>query len=270
MSEWVLQEEDKLLPDWLKQNLRSTCAECGNLMLNYYNEDNRCTHRKCSNPNCPGLLGSRADFMVKLLNIKGIGYATCANIIRTTGTSNHVSVLGSINIKPTIKLHEYLRIHCFEGVDSEWEVICESNDYYTLDELYNSYDGKYRDLLKENKQLLYDNLKYVTLVEKPKRLTVEGPYLTYNVMITGTPNEFDTKEQFIEICNRAMGGLIKILHQKSKRQSGVDYLIAEPGSTTKGKREAAIKGGIPIVTSSEFADILLYNLAKIKSENNLE
>ena len=64
----------------------------------------------------------------------------------------------------------------------------------------------------------------------------------YNVMITGTPNEFDTKEQFIEICNRAMGGLIKILHQKSKRQSGVDYLIAEIGNLLKIKRAMKNRG----------------------------
>lgn len=267
MSFWVNQSEDDLLPKWLMNGLSKTCQYCGSEMMNYYNEDLRCTNRRCSNPKCSGMIAARADFVIKLLNIKGIGFATCLNAIRGSGVKDQVELLSVLNIHPTVTLYTYLRMHCFEGVDGDWEKICKRYDAYTLNDLYNAYDGKHRQLLLDNKELLEDHLKYVELVQRPVTRKVDRPVTYLTIMITGTPIGYDTKDAFVDFLNTSMQGLIVVLHQRTKRQTGVDYLIREPGSTTRGKVEAAIKGGIPIVTSQEFIGILVKMLQDINAES---
>lgn len=264
MSEWILHTEDTYMLPWLKASLSGTCTYCGSPMMNYYNDDMRCTNRRCSNDDCSGMKASKGDFMFKLLGFKGIGFATCLQRANLLKGKSHVCMLAPYN-KPTVSLSDYLRIHCFEGVDSAWEVICTKNAFYTLDELYEHYDGKYKDILVQNKELLYANLEYVNLKERPVQ-HVERPIKYFTIMITGTPIGFETKDDFINTLNEAMGGKIVVIHQKTKRQSNVDYLIREPGSTTRGKVEAAIKGGIPIKTSQEFIQILIAEFQKMESE----
>lgn len=264
MSEWLIHSEDDIIPEWLKTNLPSNCPYCKSPMINYYNDDYRCTNRKCSNEHCISFAGYKGNFMFKLLDYKGIGPETCIGYARELG-SNHVAMLGLVRYTPTLKLGTYLRIHCFEGVDSEWDKVCEMNDWYTLDDLFENYDGKFRYIIDVNRELLYDNLQYVNLVERPIRIEEVKEVLT--IMITGTPIGFDSKDDFIDQCNEACCGLIKILHQKTKRQSDVDFLIREPGSTTRGKVEAAKRGGIPIVTSQQFLMYLYQLMAALLGEN---
>jgi hypothetical protein len=251
---------------WLKSNLSEKCIYCGSPMLNYYNDDYRCTNRKCSNPNCYGFVAAKADFARKLLGIKGIGFAGCLNdaeVIQATSPFQLFKVWG---IKPVVTIDQFLRIHCFEGVDSEWERIVKQLNIYTLDELFERYDGKWKQVLLDNKEQIYANAEYVSFVKKPEKVSSTGPEKTFNIMITGTPNGFATKDDFINTLNVACQGRIVILHQKTKRQSGVDFLIREPGSTTRGKVDAAMRGGIPIVTSQEFIDYLVEVMNKLNAE----
>lgn len=265
MGNWVKHTDDDMLPNWLAKALLANCPICGSSMINYYNDDYRCTNRKCSNESCSGFVAQKGAFMFAKLGIKGIGYATCLDRARLGDCNNHLKLLSVFSHKPTIDLATFLRIMCFEGVDSEWDTICNSLGLYTLEELFEKYNGKHLQLLIKNKDLLYDSLQYVTLKERPaKRSTVTRKYL--NIMITGTPTGYDTKEDFIDKLNAVLNGEIVILHQKTKRQSGVDYLIREPGSSTRGKLEAAIKGGIPIITSQEFVQILVNNITEIRNE----
>lgn len=261
MGYYVLHDEDKGMKDWLKASIISKCTACGAPMMNYYNDELRCTNRRCSNEDCCGMKAARADFMCKVLNIRDIGYATCLQWTRNMEGQSHVQILQYFS-KQTMPLYTYLRIHCFEGIDSAWENICKTLNVYSLDELFDTYVGDYRPLLDENIDLLYDNLQYVDLTERPET-HVNAPVRYYNIMVTGTPIGFASKEDFFEQCNNAMMGKIILLHQKTKRQTDVDYLIREPGSTTRGKVEAAIKGGIPIVTSQELIQILIKELEEI-------
>lgn len=261
---WIKQNEDEKLPDWLKTHISPTCKYCGSDMMNYYNPDGRVTNRRCSNSVCPAMIAARADFMRNLLGIKNIGFATCLSQIRQYKITNPVELLGVWNYKPTVSLGTFLRIHCFEGVDTELENIAVSLNIFTLDELYEKYDGKWKALLEDKKNLLYEDLKYVEL-EQPKN-NYKGKSEVLTIMITGTPNGFPSKEVFIETCNAACAGRIIVIHQKTKRQSGVDFLIREQGSTTRGKVEAALKGGIPIVTSEEFLHILLEKIKLIQQQ----
>ena len=265
---WLKHAEDSMLPEWLRSSLSSTCSYCQSPMLNYYNDDYRCTNRKCSNPTCPGIIAARGEFIMKLLGVKGVGFKTCLTKVKGGGVKDQVKLLPIFGVKPTVTLYDYLRLHCFSGVDGEWEKICKKLDVYTLDELFNSYDGKFKSLLLENKDLLYDDLQYVNLVEKPKNRVATNKRIYLTIMITGTPNGYSSKDQFVDTLNANMLGKIVIIHQRTKKQTGVDYLIREQGSTTRGKVEAAIRGGIPIVTSSEFIGILIDKLKGMAVENN--
>ncbi len=254
MSKWVTQENDTLIPTWLKSNISSKCVYCGNPIENFYNDDYRCTSRRCSNPNCISFAAAKAVFMTDVLEIPGFGFKTCLNMFRSVHHRNHVSLLRVIGYNKEMSLDTYLRIHCFPGVDSAWEQIVKKGNYYTLEELLAEYDGKFSNILQENKELLMDNLQYVKLKEKPVSHNYDGETVYITVMITGTPIGYNSKEHFIDELNRAMCGRIVLIHQKTAKQSDVDYLIREPGSQTKGKLTAAIKGGIPIVTSEEFIE----------------
>ena len=258
---WVKQEEDTRLPDWLSPHLKSKCRYCGSPMENYYNPDGRCTNRRCTNKNCAGMIAARADNMRQLINLKGLGFAKCLSDIQCNGITMPIELLRVWGIKPEVTLGTFLRMQCWEGVDSELDTITKQEDYYTLDELFERYQGKYRQLFEENKDELYRTVEYVTLKQRTTD-TIKNA-IKMVIMITGTPNGFSTKEEFVEACNEACGGKVITIHQKTKRQSGVDCLIKEPGTTTRGKVEAAQKGGIPIITSLEYIYLLQELMKKI-------
>lgn len=258
---WVKQEEDKRLPEWLGKNLSSTCKYCGSPMMNYYNdEDGRCTSRRCSNEYCPGMLAARADNMRQLIGLKGVGFAACLADIKAYNIKNPIQLLKYWKVKPRVELGTYLRMQCWEGVDSGLEKEMKVNNIQTLDDLFTRYGGKYSYIIGQHKDELYE---YADLVELPNVKSTAPPKIVHTIMITGTPIGFTTKEQFINSINEACSGKIVTVHQATKRQSGVDYLIREPGSTTRGKVEAAIKGGIPIVTSQEYMNILFEEISKM-------
>lgn len=267
MSYWVNHEDDPYIPIWLKSNLPSKCSYCGAPLMNYYNDDLRCTNRKCSNEQCYGFVAAKADFARKILGIKGIGFAGCLKDAQLIHATSPFQLLKLWGLKPRVTIGQFLRMHCFEGVDSEWERVTKELSVYTLDELYDRYGGKWKQLLLDHKDEIYSNAEYVTMIEKPAHIGNKGPEKVFNIMITGTPNGYTTKEHFIDTLNAACLGRIVILHQKTKRQSGVDFLIREPGSTTRGKVDAAIKGGIPIVTSEEFVQYLIGVLNELNAES---
>lgn len=264
---WVKQVDDKNLPDWLAPHLKSTCRYCGSQMENYYNIDGRCTNRRCSNPECPGMIAARADNMRQLINLKGLGFAKCLSDIQCNNIKNPIELLRVWGYKPEVTLGTFLRMQCWEGVDSELELITQRDDYYTLDELFEGYKGKHRKLFEEHKNELYRTVDYVILKRRANEAVEDSVKLT--IMITGTPNGFSTKEDFVDQCNEACRGRIITIHQKTKRQSGVDFLIKEPGTTTRGKVEAAQKGGIPIITSLEYIYVLQGILKKLANGEHI-
>lgn len=270
MGYWVTHSKDDVLPEWLKSNLSATCKYCGWEMENWYNDDIRCTNRRCTNTKCYGMMASKGDFMMKVIGIKGIGFAKCLDALRGGRMTHHVQLLGTLSEKPTISVQDYLRIHCFDGIDSEWEKICVKLNCYSIEDILKYNLGKWTDTIRNNRELLEENLKYVNLKKRPEMRTKAAPSRYLTVMITGTPIGYQSKEHFIDKLNSIMCGRIVLIHQKTKRKTGVDYLIREPGSATRGKVECAIAGGIPIVTSSEFVHILLKMMNDINSEKGIK
>lgn len=255
---WVRHDEDIRLPDWLKNALPSTCKYCGSPMENYYNNDFQCTNRRCSNSKCIGFMAAKADTMRSLLGIKGIAFATCLNDIRASGVTSHMQLLPYWNCKPKVTVDVFMKMHCFPGVDNEWERIVQRNRIGTVEQLYENCGEKLRAIMDEHMDEIKQNLSYVELVNPYVERAFKQPKHIITIMITGTPNGFASKDDFINTINAALvSGNIVVVHQKTKRQTGVDFLIREPGSTTRGKVEAALRGGIPIVTSAEFIQYLV-------------
>lgn len=275
MVGWVLQQEDTELPTWLTSELPNVCKYCGSPMENYYNGFGRCTNRRCSNPNCYGFTASKADFVRKLLGISGIGFEGCLKDAIDFKAQTPFELLHLWGYRPQVTLGTYLRMHCFPDIDNEWINICQDLNCYTLDELYERYNGSYsrydrkwKELLNLSKDKLYDNLKYVDLVERPAHLSGEAAQITLNVMVTGTPIGFASKDDFFAQLNAICRGRIVLRHQKTVRKTGVDVLIRENGSTTRGKLAAAQSAGIPILTSEQFIWALTELMNKLNSEQN--
>ena len=79
---WVLQTEDRNLPEWLTSNLTHKC-ECGGEMENYYNEAGKITSRRCNNPSCFLRMAQKVVGICELLGVKGIGPEKSLSIIKS-------------------------------------------------------------------------------------------------------------------------------------------------------------------------------------------
>lgn len=250
---YIRQDEDKRLPEWLGKYLSATCQYCGKPVLNYYNdEDGRCTSRRCEDYYCPAMIAARADNMRNLLKLKGIGFATCLKDVRACGAKKPIELLRYWGIKPEVTVGLYLRLQCWEGVDSGLEAEMLRNNITSLEELFERYDGKYKHIIHRHKDELYE---YAELVQLPEVVQKKPPKITYTIMITGAVNGFSSKEHFINKLNEACLGRVITVHQATKRQSNVDFLINDSGNIT-GKVNTAMKAGIPIMTSAQYMKFL--------------
>lgn len=249
---WTTLSEDSGIPEWLRGALPNKCPYCNKSMQAGTNEYGRYTGLKCEDDYCPSKIASQLEFVFNLLEVKGYGFATCLQLVRTNKWIRPIQYFSLFDNKPTMSLGVFLRCCCIQGIDGEWVAMSETADAYTLDELYQAYPS--HTLLNENKELFEELVQYVNL--KQRTIAKKRTTIPITIMITGTPIGYPTKEAFINACNEFLEGEFKVIHQETKRQSGVDFLIREKGSVTKGKVEAALKGHIPIVTSSDFMIIL--------------
>jgi len=259
---WIRLSESGI-PDRLLSELPLKCAYCGSDMYVGFNDFGRCTSLKCADDNCVAMIGARIVFIAELLNIEQLGKATALSYARNNKYKYPIEVLGTLGIKPKVSLGTYLRLNCIPGIDQKWETMAEEKNCYTLEEMLNAYPDCAE--LKDNISMLYENLKFVELKQ---REFAKEPAAVLTIMITGTPIGYPTKEAFVDACNKACCGYIRIIHQKTVRQSGVHCLIREPGSTTRTKVEAAKKAGIPILTSEQFVQCLYNTLMGGKDDTS--
>ena len=245
---WVKQADDLYLPAWLKDNLKDTCT-CGSPMENYYNDKGCITKRRCANPYCYHKLALKIVGMCDILQVKGIAEATAEKIVKSRGLTNHYAALPEIlQEKPRISLYTFLRLSFIEGVDTSWGEVTDT--YKTLDDIFASYKGKYRTLLDNNKELLYEGLKYVD-VKMPK-IQKYKCVLSCTVMLSGAIRGYDNRNVFIGCINEVMDGLVDIRIAEHKRATGVAALIQEKDTPNRGKAEVALSHGIPIMSPDEF------------------
>lgn len=259
---WVKQSEDEYLPEWLKSNIAEKCS-CGSEMENFYNNDGRITKRRCSNSTCPHKIALKIVGMCDILQLKGIGEVTAEKLAINKSLNNQYEALPHIlDSKPRISLYDFLRIAFIEGIDTSWSEVVENCE--SLDDVYSTYKGKYRNLLDSNKDLLYSGLNFVEIKQawKPKHDAI----ITGTVMISGNLHGWNNRNDFIAGLNYVSDGYIRINVAESKRKTGVLALIQEADTPNRGKAECALANGIPIMTPAEFqawvTEMLRNKLAK--------
>ena len=262
-GEWIKQSEDKYLPAWLKDNLKEVC-DCGCEMENYYNPEGRITKRRCSSPVCQFKVALKIVGMCNILQLKGIGEATARKIVANNHITNHYVALKYISQeKPSVNLYTFLRMAFIEGIDTSWSEV--TSKYDNLDDVFANYNGQYRKVLEENKDMLYEGLQYVDLIQswKPKfDAVLEG-----TVMISGNLHGWNNRNDFIAALNYASEGLVRIGVSEGKRKTGVLALIQEADTPNRGKAECALANGIPIMTPDAF-NTWVTNIVKERMSNN--
>lgn len=253
MGRWITQKDDELLPVWLTENLISICS-CGGYMENFYNDDQKITFRRCSNPECPFRLAQKIVSMCDLLGIKGVGPKSALNIVKSKSITNQYQAIPYIvSTKPTVSLYTFLRMSFTRGVDTGWGDV--ANKYSTLDECLAGYNGMLRTTLDKIKPILLDGQKYVNFVqvEKDEFKTL----VTGTVMLSGTIKGFQERNDFIAGINKVSKGLVKLSISEHKRKTGIMALIQESDSPNRGKAECALENNIPIMTPEQFQSYII-------------
>lgn len=245
---WVKQIEDGNLPKWLTDNLKHQC-DCGSEILNFYNPRGDITARKCSNPNCPYMLAERIVGMCELLGIKGIGSKTAYNLIKSHDLTSQFQALPYVlSSKPSVSLYTYMRMCFIEGIDTAWENVTKG--YTEVHELFTKYNGQYKNILEDNKDIILSGVDYVTF-SQGWRPEYKAKF-TATVMISGNIRGFDKRNDFISAINVTSKGIVRLSVAEHKRATGIYALIQEADTPNRGKAECAIENGIPIVTPEEF------------------
>ena len=261
---WSILSEDLNIPEWLRGNLPATCKYCGGKMMVGRNENARATGLKCENDECPSKIAAQVEFIFDLLDVKGYGFANALKLVQSYKFTNPMECLTLLEKKPVLPLGVFLRCCCIQGIDGEWITLADKADAYTLEEMFQAYPDN--EFLRDNEYLIYSNLQYADLTER--KIEKKQNVVPIVIMITGTPTGFANKQAFVDACNAFCKGEYRIIHQETKKQSGVNFLIREKGSTTRGKVEAALKGGIPILTSEEFKQVLSYLMQEVTKNDD--
>lgn len=262
--QWFSITEDEAIPSWLKEHLPTTCKYCGQPMLAGHNEYGRITGLRCADMDCPSMIASRLVFIYEILEIKGTGFARAYELVKLKKWKHPIEYLQLLDKKPTMSIGTFLRCNCIQGIDGEWATMADKADCYTLDEMFAAYPTN--EYLLENKEMLYRNLQYVNLTQR-RHKKAKG-VVPITIMITGTPIGFNNKAHFIAYCNEYCKGEYRIIHQETKKQSGVHFLIREPGSVTRGKLETALKANIPVITSEEFLTVLSILMKEVEGNED--
>lgn len=261
---WVLQSQDKQLPDWLKDNLQAVC-ECGYEFENFYNEQGCITKRRCSNSQCFHKLALKIVGMCDILQVKGIGEATAEKLAVNNHLTSQLEALPYIlKEKLSVSLYTYLRIQFIEGVDTSWAEVTDR--FETLDAIFEKYQGKYRQQLDENRKQIYDGLQYID-VRIPKQARYKA-LITGTVMLSGNIRGYSNRNDFIAAINHQTEGVVDLRISEHKRKTGILALIQEKDTPNRGKAECALENNIPIMTPEEFQ---LWLVEEVKSRlNNLK
>ena len=264
---WVIQDGDMNLPAWLKDNLASNCT-CGAKIENFYNPAGRITGRRCSNKSCPHAMAQKIVGMCEILGIKGIGPATAHDLIRQHGLKNHfeaVPYIASGGIQ--ISLYNLLRCMFIQGISTRWSSVAKQCT--DVLDLFEKYEGEYKDILLENKEAIIEASSYFKMAEKFRPLY--RPCITGTVMLTGSFKDYPQREMLIVGLNHLTKGLVDISISKSKRKTGVMALVMEADSAKLGKYECAIENNIPVYTPQEFIQVVMNQLAeKMKQPGYLD
>lgn len=242
-------EEANLIPDWLKDKLKGPCSYCGSEFEVGYSPNNaRVTKHYCPNISCPGTVAMKMVFVWTLLKVEGIKFGRSMELIKKHGIKNHMDAIPHIfSEPPKMDLATFMRLNCIQGIDDGWNNVCDGKE--SLEEVLNTSTAQ-KIMSPQDMENVKNAAKYVEFVIQGKQKY--KPVLSLTVMMTGDVMELSNRELLIPALNQKYKGLLDLRYSKSKRKTGVNFLLKEEKSAVTGKVNTADENGIPIVTSLEF------------------
>lgn len=235
------------LPQWAKENMQMICNYCGGYLVD--NSDTGVTTARCCiNPSCPGHMAHRMKFVADFFGVKNFGPETARRYITRNKCKNHLEILKEWypGEKPLVSLSDVAVLACIEGY-GDTQARKELNSYSSFAHFFaNLYDTS--NILLQHADYLMECEKYFNI--KPP-MAVRKLY----VMATGSFHGFSNRDDYFRQLNDAFGQTIQII-QTGKRKTGVSYLIKEKDAVDHSKSQIAKECGIPIITPSEFFNLL--------------
>lgn len=244
------------IPDWVKDNWLTICPYCHAYIVD--NSDTGVTtSRWCVNPRCPKHMSYKAKELADFFGIKGYGPATLYGSIQLHKYKSHFEFIPTWfkDQKPVVSLPEIAVLACIEGYGAP--TANKELSAYGSFEQYFLQCSEINPLLAANKDLLIEAQKYFTI--KPP-LAARKIY----VMGTGSFKGYASRDEYFRMLNDTYGNYINVI-QTGKRKTGVSYLLKEKDAVDHSKSQIAKDSGIPIVSPSEFIDILCSLILYYKS-----
>ena len=232
------------IPDWLREHINLCCPECGSPIVNNL----ELTDRFCLNPDCIGHMAPKIVSLAKFFNIKGIGLENAKSIVKLYKLKTHLAVipLWFGENKPSLKLYEIAKLTYMKGYQDKWEKMLDG--FSSLTEFADSSTCPLDLKLQRVKWEYADNY---FIVQRDMSAYV------FHVMLHGSFKGYSNREDFIADVNKRFNRFAEVRIVKTARQSSVDFFISEEGERSGRKFEAAIKGGVSIVTPDEFYKYLV-------------
>lgn len=252
------------IPDWLFPHMQKECTACGAPIVDAGNPDWTgkliLTQRYCPNPYCPKHMAMRIVNVASYLGAQGYGPATCESMVHMYNLKNHLEAIPYIvqGEKPTVHLWEVGVMAQIYGLGNKWKEILLG--YSSFEDFFANADfipyglDTYRDYLINAQN--YFNIK----APLSKRVI--------RIMISGSINGFSNKHEFVPWLNDRIGKYLQVM-EVGKRKSNVDFLVKEPTSVDHAKTALALEVGIPIVSSSEFLQVILAMIKNVEQLGQL-
>lgn len=235
------------VPEWVSANWLTTCPHCGAYIAD--NSDTGVTtSRWCVNPRCPKHMSFRAKDLADFFGIKGVGPATLYNSIQLHKYKSHFEFIPVWfkDEKPVVSLPDIAIMAAIEGYGAP-SANKELSAYASFEQ-YFSQCSYVNPLLQKHADMLIDAQKYFII--KPP-MAARKIY----VMGTGSFHGYSSRDEYFRKINDTYGQYIHVI-QTGKRKTGISYLLKEKDAVDHSKSQIAKDSGIPIVSPSEFIDIL--------------
>lgn len=240
------------IPDWLRDNIMLRCP-----YDNYPLVDNESlTMSVCPNPLCPGHMSHKMDYVAKRLGASNFGPAAALDFIIHNHPQSHLAIVPylSPNEKPELYLWEIGELCLIPNYRSKWQHL--AGKYNSMSAFLDSPDCP--SDLKEYRDFLIYNEKYFRV-----KKAITGRDI--HVMLSGSFNGYSNRSDFVAFVNSLYGDYYRVI-DIGKRKLDCDYLIKEQYTSDHSKTQIAKEYGIPIVTPSEFLD-MVRKAVEYKREN---
>ena len=237
----------------LSADIKMFCDDDGYPIL----RNTELTFAKCMKPDCRLHAMYRADSLLKYLgHHKGVGPKGCLNLMKVYGLQDQFEVMEKVysisktlgENKPRLHLWEVAMFTYIPGFSKDLEEILAGCLNFT--EYFNSeYPLKVLSLYRHK------------LLKAEKYFDIKMPLSrdSITVMITGSIRGYKKRDYFVDHMNELAGSIVRVVLRGPKQSA--DYLITDDkygilmsvqNGSMNGKTEAAIKGGVKIVTPVEF------------------